>query len=133
MNWRLGFFRLWVALSVLWAIGWGWYAYAELWHRTFVVKDPNGLEFAVLAKRDTPKSDVIAFVQQNASAKQRQEDCATKPGPWCQHPMGLTMHNWTDGLALGIAFLLLPPTVIFVFGLTISWIASGFRAGHRSA
>jgi hypothetical protein len=93
MNWRAGLFRLWIILSVLWIGAWGYYGFTQWRGSTYEVMDPMGLKFEVNAPKDTPKADIVAFIQQTDAGKQRQADCAKERGPWCEFAFPLQMPN----------------------------------------
>jgi hypothetical protein len=89
MDWRLGFFRVWVLFSVLWIAAFGVYSFLEWRHKSFTVltvTDPDGLKFEVTVPAGTVKEDALEFVRNSDVAKKRMDDCAKEHGPWCDYP-----------------------------------------------
>jgi hypothetical protein len=126
MNWRVGLFRIWIILSVLWISAWGYYGFIQWRGSTYEVADPTGLKFIVIAPKDTSNADVVEFVKQADAAKQRQADCSKERGPWCEYAFPLYMP--TDlNLPRILLSAIVGPLVLFIVGLACLWVVSGFR------
>jgi hypothetical protein len=126
MNWRVGLFRIWIILSVLWIGAWGYYGFTQWRGSTYEVTDPTGLKFEVNAPKDTPQADVVAFIQQSDVAKQRQADCSKERGPWCEFALSLQMPNKLN-LSRVLLSAIAGPVALLFAGLAWFWIVSGFR------
>ena len=112
MNWRLGFFRIWVVLSALWIAAVGTYGYSE-WSvtKTYEVEDASRLKFTVKAPAQATQEEVVAFVQTAGETKKRQTECANKRGPWCEQSVTVEMPRKVNVHVILMTFL--PPIVIF--------------------
>lgn len=121
MNWRRGFIRLWLALSVLWLMGVSWVGY-----------------FEVIAPRNKAASEHACFETRKSNrAMGNPFDCFdgnTTPAP----PTGFVAERPTRDIAfddlvplsayltyLMIAFL--PVIIVLLLGWAIAWIIGGFR------
>jgi hypothetical protein len=130
MNWRRGFLRLWVVLSLAWLVacgGWG----VLHWHSgisaKFPVTDPNGLRFIINAPVGTAKADILYFVRNSGAVKRWQADCSTKRDVSCEKEIRVQMPGVIDDVVRFLVLIVSIPFVVLVLGLVFSWVILGFR------
>jgi len=132
VNWRRGFFRLWVVLSVLW-IGLVVYliepkTYTRFWRAgVYEVKSSDGRvrQFNLAGSQTELAADITAWIQAqrpdiNISEFEKDRDeLVTALKSEYQAELDEAKTAWL--------LTVLPPVALLGFGLCIFWIARGFR------
>jgi hypothetical protein len=98
LTWRRGFFRLWVALSILWIVA----ATAAAYRDTSIPSLTKGCE------------TLLDFTDEATGQKLSAAD------------VNLCDGVWRDKRLMLAASIFGPPLGLFLFGAVISWIAAGF-------
>jgi hypothetical protein len=124
MNWRLGFFQIWVIVSVIWVTACGVYGYEQSRRSTFLITDTSGVKFAVRAPSITAQSDVQAFVQSSDTAKTHIVNCKMHTTAMCQSPLPLSMSE--NKFWLFFVTAIAGPLAGFLVGSLGFWIAARF-------
>lgn len=104
IRWQHGFFRLWLAISLLWVVGVSAVAFSD-----------TGIPS--LTKSCTM---LLEFTLDSTGAKLGPSDVAKCEGVWRENRMKL------GASAFG------PPVGLLIFGFVFGWIAQGFRNPHKS-
>lgn len=104
VNWRRGAFRLWVFATVIWLL-------SATWVQTQPTIDPNDLFADLSSPRTRHGCEAAAKVEPRVNI----EACVDRAAK----------HNSRD--LQRVAWVVLPPIGALVFGLSIWWVASGFR------
>src|SRR5262249_25412096 len=119
MNWRLGFFRAWDLISIIWAI---------IWATIFLPGDGKKIAMARLSDAEL-------------MAKLCEPTPGVPPPPQGFYPVeclkrlgleGRTVEQWSGGSGLGahvyriadalnVSALVIPPIALLVFGLLLGW------------
>jgi hypothetical protein len=130
MNWRQGFFRLWLFLSVLWigVIGWNTYAnwYAPYFNWYYPEDDCLGggkrpLSDAEVGLPPDPQQEAqlpkeLAKIAECRAAKPISERLAF-----------IATSYWVN-IKASLPLALLPPLVLLLVGYMFGWVVKGFRA-----
>ena len=61
MNWRVGLFRIWVVVAVVWMAAcavFGFWVWRNSENVTYTLTNPSGLKFTVQAPKGTSESEV---------------------------------------------------------------------------
>jgi hypothetical protein len=149
MRWGRGFFRLWVAVTIIWMAGvaaiLGTEHFKGLWSPDvkFEVTYKGGFTDTLDGSR-TPehlkqqiiedvKMDAALLVKQgnSAEAKKQIEDAATNADQLLK-ALADEKAQRSDRWPRALAVMLAPPFGLLVLGLTIAWIARGFRKAVAS-
>jgi hypothetical protein len=130
MNWRHGFLRLWVVVSLIWLLACGGWALFQ-WHggigAKFPVTDPGGLKFVVTAPFGTAKSDVLSFVRSSEVVKKWQADCSKERSDPCRRDIRVQMPGVIEDIVRFLVFAMSVPLLALILGLICGWVISGFR------
>jgi hypothetical protein len=127
MNWRRGFWRLWIVGSVLWAL-----AVAVLVNISSDEKSRGAYPTPDGHQTFVPWERIWSLDGQNSCAKARQEDTSLGNPFACFEPRKpermLRGVLPTDAQVTAFLFLALVPSVVaLVLGLAVAWIVRGFR------
>lgn len=151
MSWRQGFFRIWVLLSVLWALLVAFFAYDGIVSPWFPGKgfyykhgvpvpvsvDRYSTEFSDLVRlkesgevlglkiRDLP--EITLFVPANISPIERDRRIDQVHGIATTMKATVVHQKRVEAIKQALAVVLIPPIMLFVIGLGIAWAISGFR------
>lgn len=112
MNWRRGFFRAWLVLSLCWIAGWGYYfqsslcaVYSQAARAESAKELADGLKPGVMFTLH-PRLDPVCF------------------------PTGDTRPDWYIRLE-ALKKIAVPPLGLLIVGAAIGWILGGFRRGSN--
>src|SRR5882672_2385677 len=134
MNWKLGFWRIWLVVSLIWMIC------VVLISNPISTLFPKPIHFQIWGydtefPADLPKQEVnkalVEFLAHERSNKPN--------GPWLQYQGGIeqkveeTLQNYQPVDRLRAAIVLVvtafaPPLFLLIFGIAIAWITSGFKS-----
>lgn len=122
MNWRQGFVRLWIAGSLAWAVGVLVDAYGS-W-------PGDGARYTIaLPERQNgqPIDYAKELFNQGLRGKSGERPAVTDPDVLRQLDARLAADRWRAAYSAAWA-LILPPAIIFLFGMTMAWIGRGFKS-----
>jgi hypothetical protein len=143
MAWSNGFLRLWVVLTVLWAGAvvtmLGKDAFKGLWqaNSSISVEYKEGVK-DVLDSSHTEQAlrrQIVEGIRKGAlllqrtdpdDAKQRLAK-ADEDADYLLKVMTDENSRRADKLQEALLFLLLPPVILLLFGVTLAWVGRGFR------
>ena len=123
LNWKRGFFRVWLVLSIVWI---GWFSLA--WYADFDSRRQALAEFdakfpAAALEKYEGKPPAPDWAKDDPAPDWYKPDHAPKKGLFDNVPRDPSFRTATEWLQL--IFML--PTGLFLFGATIAWIIAGFR------
>jgi hypothetical protein len=153
MNWRGGFFRVWIALTVVWLIAVCWMFYGPISNPgpylasdnlrydsgagTYRSIEPKPWELFDSANRLELKGDIegtewqwfatvyVASVESALERKQHQQRVATLMN---KRFVALSNASRRREITEAAKVALVPPAILLFAGLGVGWVLSGFRS-----
>jgi hypothetical protein len=131
LQWRRGFFRVWIVISVLWVdlavMVAKPDAYSPLWHGAkYVIKTNTGQQFTL--DTSTPRDELVQVLD----SALRQE--AVRPGNNVDSSTRDAILNLIDAgertrdQALQVWLVtIIPPVALLLLGIALGWVVGGFR------
>ena len=131
-----GWIRLWIVLSVCWAIPVGYFAYSDISNlylkKRFEVSRENigSAEFLFSAKQsdfaieNQLKNDLIPLIYKNPEKYVDKTD-ASPYETYIAENSSKTLLTW-------FMMLILPPTLLFLGGWSVSWVRRGFKQKNEA-
>lgn len=146
MTWSTGFFRLWIVLTILWMAAtialMGKDEFKGLWSPKGALEvvykgdikdtldsgahDPDFLRRQII---EGIKRGAALLQRTDAAEAKAQTDEANSTADGLLKILSDENQGRASRLYSGLAFLLLPPFALLIFGVAIAWIVAGFRKG----
>jgi hypothetical protein len=130
-NWSRGFFRLWVVLSLLWVLAFGYGAIAQ------TIEDlrlpPKPVESAK-QEQDQACSAIPRDARDDQAIRCRRTEIAEERWQHAADSRDRLLSHVTVYVLATVGALVPPPLMLLLPGLVIAWIGRGFaRTPHQQA